>query len=82
MTRKKTLSGPCGVKLHLDLDEVFPDDPGAGTPALVEYQGHFGTWWCVTDTADCDGRTVPAKVMKWLEDQSNEVEAVEQGRLL
>ena len=33
------LKGPCGVELVLDRGEYFPDDPGRGCPALVEYQG-------------------------------------------
>lgn len=32
---KKTLRGPGGLLLDLDPAEVFPDDPGAGCPALV-----------------------------------------------
>ena len=64
---KQTLNGPRGAKLHIDPSQVFHDDPGAGTPALVEYKRHFGSYWCVCDTADCDGITVPQDVINWLD---------------
>lgn len=35
MEKTKTLTGPGGLTVELDKDEVFPDDPGNGTPAMV-----------------------------------------------
>lgn len=32
---KKVLRGPDGVTLELDSHEIYPDDPGQGTPAMV-----------------------------------------------
>lgn len=32
---KKTLRGPEGVTLELDSHEIYPEDPGQGTPAMV-----------------------------------------------
>jgi hypothetical protein len=30
----------------LDKSQVFPDDPGAGTPAMVHSFGYHATYWC------------------------------------
>jgi hypothetical protein len=32
---KKTLTGPGGLRIVLDSAQIFPDDPGNGTPAMV-----------------------------------------------
>lgn len=32
---KKTLTGPTGLSLELDSEEIYPADPGRGTPAIV-----------------------------------------------
>lgn len=40
---KKTLRGPDGVTLELDSSEIYPDDPGNGTPAMVHKGGGSGT---------------------------------------
>jgi len=32
---KQTLKGPEGLIIKLDSDQIFPDDPGQGTPAMV-----------------------------------------------
>lgn len=33
--KKQILRGPSGLKLELDASQIYPDDPGQGTPALV-----------------------------------------------
>ncbi len=33
--KTKTLVGPNGIRIELDKDQVFKDDPGQGTPAMV-----------------------------------------------
>ena len=75
---KKTLRGPKGVRLILDQSQVFPDDPGNGTPAIVEYKKHTGTYWCCADTGDCDGEPLPDEVLDWLNSEKvqNEIEAL------
>ena len=35
MQRQETLSGPDGLRIELDAEQIFPEDPGQGTPALV-----------------------------------------------
>jgi hypothetical protein len=77
---KKTLQGP-GIRIELDTDEVIPDDPGAGTPAMVYVTGPVAgqaTYWCALDTGEIDtGRhgyrdLTPAQ-SAWLERQLDAV---------
>lgn len=48
-SRKKEIKKG-NLVVRLDRDEVFPDDPGQGTPAIVEWNGADGqftaTYWC------------------------------------
>ncbi len=60
-TEKQTLEGPGGLTLELDPAEVFPDDPGAGTPALVVWKGPYGEEFTATlayaaDMGHLDGK--------------------------
>ncbi len=74
---KQTLIGPRGVKLILDPSEIFPDDPGSGTPALVEYKEQTGTYWCALGEGEvCCDKVVklPVPVLDWLENQRPLVE--------
>jgi hypothetical protein len=65
----------------LDSDEVFPDDPGQGTPAMVNGpRALSATYHCAlseTVLVDDGGRDVPipAAVQRWLEDVEDEVSA-------
>jgi len=74
---KKTLRGPGGIKLVLDPAEVFPDDPGQGTPALVEYKGGTATFWCAQGEGYVDSRNgdipLTEAQSQWL--HSDEIEA-------
>jgi hypothetical protein len=45
---RKTLTGPEGIRLELDSAEIFPDDPGQGTPAMVYLGNHSATYWWAT----------------------------------
>lgn len=82
MDTKKTLRGPMGVELLLDSAEVFPDDPGNGTPALVYYRGGVGTYWCACEEGEVQASTkmirLPRKVVSWLENDEiyREVESL------
>jgi hypothetical protein len=81
--RKNTLFSDFGIRIELDLDEVYPDDPGNGTPAMV-YVKHpkfgecSGTYWRVLDTGEVDGprselvELTPEQVA-WIGDQEDEV---------
>lgn len=80
MTREKfTISGPAGAKLHIDESQAFAKDPGNGTPALVEWRGSFGTFWCVEAEGYVDDVNLPASVMRWLRSKRVE-DAVESIR--
>lgn len=80
---KKRLVGPHGVTLELDSKEIYPDDPGQGTPAMVEYDGGIGSLTCVENEGCvcCDRRgeiPLPHKSLQWLdsEDVQTQVEAM------
>jgi hypothetical protein len=57
-----------GYTLVLDPSEIIPDDPGAGTPALVydPTRRHSSTYYCALENGDCDGYTLPDSVQFWL----------------
>ncbi|MEY2152304.1 hypothetical protein AB7849_15470 [Rhodanobacter sp. 115] len=58
--------------LRLDHREVYPDDPGQGTPAMVEGPGGAtATYGAATDSgvlmdSACTDREIPANVQDWL----------------
>ncbi|MCV2216127.1 hypothetical protein [Thauera sp. Sel9] len=78
----QTFHGPDGWTVVADRRQVFPDDPGQGTPLMVYAPGAraSGTLHRVLDTAETDTNTgqiepVTGRVMAWLEqieDQANE----------
>lgn len=51
----RTLYGPGGIRLVLDANEIYPDDPGNGTPAMVYCNQYPGTYWCALDTGAIGG---------------------------
>ncbi len=70
---KRMILGPGGVQIELDKDQVFPDDPGNGTPAIVRYCGHTATYWCAWDTMEVDGVDLPPRVWEWLDSKDTEI---------
>lgn len=56
-------------RLELDSKEIVPDDPGAGTPALLWGPNkQTATFWCALDSGELgDGSEIPESVMKWLD---------------
>jgi len=74
-----------GWRVELDSLQIFPNDPGAGCPALVvSPDGLTGTYWCVVDTGeiDCGTEEVPPTVQRWLsriEDEVNEFVEIHSG---
>lgn len=74
---QKTLYGPYGIKLVLDTDEVFPDDPGNGTPAMVYYSTGSATYWCAigeSEVWDRQAIRLPDRCLTWLENQETELD--------
>lgn len=41
-----------GLRVDFNADEIFPDDPGAGTPVLVWIDGESGTYSCVREIGE------------------------------
>lgn len=75
----KTLTGPGGIKLVLDKRQVNPDDPGAGTPAMVRLGEASATYWCAADIGELSGRDgqivkVNSEQYEWLVAQSVRVD--------
>lgn len=69
-----TFHGPDGWTLVADRREVFPEDPGQGTPLMVygPKATSSGTLGRVLDTTETDTTSgqlqpVPGRVMAWLE---------------
>jgi len=71
---KTILTGPYGVKLILDPEEIDLDDPGQGTPALVEFKGGFASYNCAVGEGEVDRGgsiiSIPEKSVTWLDEQS------------
>lgn len=77
-----TLDGP-GIRLILDVRQVFPDDPGNGTPAIVETRnGKFSASYnCALGTGELSGsggntRYLTSEQIRWLDEQLRHVEEV------
>ena len=77
---EKILQGPQGIKLILDPKEYFPDDPGQGTPAMVEYKGGYATYECAVNEGYVDHSQgdikIPQSLLNWLSSKKieNEIE--------
>ena len=71
----KTINGPKGLRIELDSSEIFPDDPGQGTPAIVYYEGYYASFDCALNSGelDCGSYILTANQMKWLEDKIDNV---------
>lgn len=65
-------------QVHLDSQQVFPDDPGNGTPAIVTGPGGAtATLWCAADTAeliapDNSVHDIPAGALHWLQTEATD----------
>lgn len=70
------LNGPQGLEIKLDSSQVFPDDPGQGTPAMVSVGRHCATYACAVDTGelDCGEFELSITQLNWL--QSERVEHI------
>ena len=68
LARKQTIKGPGGIKIELDADEIYPNDPGQGTPILVVIGTQTASYNCAGDTGECGDTFVLDNQMKWLND--------------
>jgi len=62
-----TLVGPRGAKVVCDINEVFPEDPGQGTPSMVYWKNYSGTFCCCLNECEIDGHELPASIHDWLQ---------------
>lgn len=75
------LRGPGGLTLKLDVRQVFPDDPGNGTPALVIHPKHgTASYDCAMGEGEVTSLTCAHPLskaqLKWLEQQQKYVDEV------
>jgi len=70
-----TLNGPNGLRIVLDSREIFPSDPGDGTPAMVHYGRHAGTYWCALGEGElaCGEYTLTDTQYRCIESQEDVV---------
>jgi len=45
---EQTLRGPDGLVIELDSEQIFPNDPGQGTPAMVIQRDRGHNEYCAT----------------------------------
>jgi hypothetical protein len=77
---KETIKGPGNIRLELDSAQIFPDDPGQGTPAMIHLGLGSATYWCALNEGevfDTLTGTIPfsGAQMRWLEAQEEVVDA-------
>jgi hypothetical protein len=65
----------------MDHTQIFPDDPGRGTPVLVIKGEYTATYHCALNEGelDCGSYQLNTAEMKWLEAQEDLVEAFLSG---
>jgi len=65
------------LKLVLDQEQIFPKDPGQGTPAMIYLKTKDGevcsTYWCYEGSGDIDGYELTDAQMQWLDSFSEQV---------
>jgi hypothetical protein len=69
----KNRLGPKGLHVILDSSEIFPDDPGQGTPAMVYLRGQSATYWCALNEGEVDGEELSTSQQAFLESIEDEV---------
>jgi len=66
--RKVEYTHANGWRIVLDCDQVFPDDPGAGAPAMVYTpKGSSATLYCACEMGEVEYEAVPGGLDGWLE---------------
>jgi len=73
---RTVLKGPAGLRLILDSSEIFPNDPGQGTPAIVELtNGDTATYNCAVGEGETnDGTPLTLEQVEWLNSKEDAVE--------
>lgn len=80
MNTETIFRGP-NIKVTCDTREIIPQDPGAGTPVIVEWvnketnQSGCGTWNAViSEHEDADGVSLTYEQENWLENINPKIE--------
>jgi hypothetical protein len=71
---KHKLKGPGGLVVELDSEQVFPEDPGQGTPAMCHLGRLSSTFDCALAMGAVDDKPLAPAQLKFLdglEDQVN-----------
>lgn len=64
--KKTVMWGLGGLRIELDPDEIVPDDPGQGTPAMViHHNGDVATFHCALATGELSDGTKLTDEQKW-----------------
>jgi hypothetical protein len=76
--KKKVLWGPNNIQIQLDQSEVFEDNPGRGTPAIVILhkgrETYTATYWCAVGEGEVEGYNLTPNQLNWLNEQEDEIE--------
>jgi hypothetical protein len=77
-------SAHSNLVVELDKSQVFPDDPGAGTPAMVYLDTskgrHSATYWCAIGEGEVENnhtgemKQLTEKQLEWLEVLNSEID--------
>lgn len=63
------LRGPDGLRVKLDKTQIYPQDPGMGTPVLViSRDGNAATLNCALGERELMGEGLSDDQMSWLEE--------------
>lgn len=61
-----------GLKVEVDSNEVYPEDPGNGTPVMVSAPGgHSATIGCALGEGEVEGYQLSQQESDWLQEQSD-----------
>jgi hypothetical protein len=55
-----------GLRVDFDADEIFPEDPGSGTPVMVWIDGESGSYSCVLEVGEVDSIRLAQYQIDWL----------------
>lgn len=77
MSKEYIKSQGLGVVVELDASEIYPNDPGMGTPVLVVDKLTNGTasWNCAINECETDEGPLSREAMDWLNQVTPQVEA-------
>jgi hypothetical protein len=64
MKNRFTKHGPNGLRVEFDANEIFPNDPGQGTPVLVCLGRETASFCCALNEGEVGGsiRLSPAQI--------------------